>query len=144
MCTCIDLVFVIVLNMGTWNWKSPGGGRGKKDSKIKMKCVIDEIVSGNHDWKLRVEITDVKLIRACVSCMVRGRGQYWWMDMLWLHIAMATSAMRCMSKGVTVCWMRCRLLANLRLQEVPVLLLGFFSSHACLIVYSSWNFEKKK
>jgi hypothetical protein len=34
-----------------------------------MKCVIDEIVSGNHDWKLRLEITDVKLIRACVSCM---------------------------------------------------------------------------
>jgi hypothetical protein len=40
-----------------------------------MKCVIDDIVSGDHDWKLRVEITDVKLIRACVSCMVSGRGE---------------------------------------------------------------------
>jgi hypothetical protein len=46
----------------------------KNDSKIKIKCVIDEIVNGNHDWKLRVEITDVKLIRACVSCMVSGVG----------------------------------------------------------------------
>ena len=44
----------------------------KKSSKIKTKCVIEEIVSGNHDWKFVVEITDVKLIRACVSCMGGG------------------------------------------------------------------------
>jgi len=31
----------------------------------------------------------------------------------------------------------CRLMANLRLQEVPVLLPGFISWHAYLIMYSS-------
>jgi hypothetical protein len=38
-----------------------------------MESIIEEIVSRNHDWSLRVEIIDVKLIRVCVSFMV-GEG----------------------------------------------------------------------
>jgi hypothetical protein len=70
---------------------------GKKERLgCGRECTMLETVILLTTLILRVEITDVKLIRACLELFWWGEAGYT------LHVAMSTSTACCMLKGVTV------------------------------------------
>jgi hypothetical protein len=52
------------------------GRRKEKKKKRKTRSIVLETVIRSHDLILRVEITDVKLIRACLELLWWGETEY--------------------------------------------------------------------